>query len=136
VAVKHTLAAGVAALALLIAPVGLTVQWNDHGPAISTTLAISTVHAASNGSTPKKPPASGGPTFTSSGTASRTEGFASPGGKWSNEMCQEAAELFDFFNDELAEANATGDSRVSLWMAQEAQTIENAATSNGCVFIY
>jgi hypothetical protein len=138
--VKHALAAGVTAIALLVAPVGLTIQTGDYGRAIATTSAISTAHAAVSRPTPKKAPSNGGPTFTSSGgQSSRTTGYQSGSGNASNELCQDAAGLYDAQIDAMNAAFQRNDWDSANGVdahAAHAQQIETSATNAGCVFIY
>jgi hypothetical protein len=135
-AMKHTLAAGVTALALLIAPVGLSVQWNEHGPALSTAPAVSTAHAAPGRPTPKKPPSSGGPTFTSSGSASRTTGWQAPGGnrQMTDEQCQAVADGYDAYNDLAVEAGLAGDNKSYIEYSHQAEALLNSGLDHGCAF--
>jgi hypothetical protein len=135
-AVKHTLAAGVAALALLIAPVGLTVQWNDHGPALATAPAVSRVHAAASRPTPKKSPADGGPTFTSSGATSKTTGYQTGSGSVDDDWCQTAADKYDRYQGYVATATAVGDTKSAEMWADLSVKVENLAGDEGCAFIY
>ena len=136
-AVKHTLVAGITAFALLITPVGLTAQWSDHGPAISTAPATSTAHAAPNQPTPKKPPANGGPVVTTSGgNVSKTRGFH-PSllvGQMS-EYCQAMADIYDNAIDLAEYYNSIGNLDKTFEMAQRAGAIESDAQSRGCVFV-
>jgi len=133
-AVKHTLAAGVAALALLVTPVGLTAQWSNHGPAISTAPAISTVHAASNRPNTTKPPTNA-PTFTSSGTASKTTGWQTGSGSCNDACCQQLADSYDAYMDKYYSAilNAPpGRSKELLKLQAEAQL--SGGMDAGCAF--
>ena len=134
-ALKHTLAAGITAFALLVTPIGLTAQWNDHGPALSTTPAISVAHAASNRPTTKKPPTNGGPTFTSNGTTQKTTGFQTRSGGLSDTFCQTIADTYDDVQDQIADANATGDTRTAAILAVEAEKILSEGMDDGCAFI-
>ncbi len=135
-AVKHTLAAGVAALALLVTPVGLTAQWSEHGPAISNTPAVSTAYAAPNRPTTTTPPAPGGPTFTSSGTASKATGWQTrPGkGRFTDADCQNVAETVDQDLDNAADAGAAGDGRGAIYWMNLAETTASSAMDQGCAF--
>jgi hypothetical protein len=135
-AVKHTLAAGVAAFALLVTPVGLTAQWNDHGPAISTAPAISMAHAAANRPTTMEPPADGAPTITSSGTTSKTTGYQTGSGKVGDDWCQVAADRIDRYGNHAAVADAAGDSRAAQNWRELAQKVESLGADEGCAFIY
>lgn len=135
-AVKHTLVAGVTALALLITPVGLTVQWNDHGPAMATAPAVSAAYAAPNRPTTKKPPTAGGPTFTSGGTTTRTTGYQTGSGKASDFYCQAAADVYDEMQDQLADANAAGDVKSAESLALESEAVLSWAATEGFAFIH
>ena len=135
-AMKHTLTAGVAALALLVTPVGLTAQWSDHGPAISTTPVISTAHAAPNRPTTTKPPATGGPTFTSSGNVSKTRGFhPSLFIDKMNEYCQGMADAYDGVMDLAGYHQDANNGPKALEMYNRADEIKQTAESRGCVFV-
>jgi hypothetical protein len=136
VAIKHTLVAGLTAFALLIAPVGLSVQWNERGPALSTAPAISTAFAAPSRPTPKKPPANGGPTITSGGTASRTTGFQTRAGGISDELCQAYADEIDETAEYADIAAAGGDPGAAIFWTQQAQAAESEGMDMGCAFMY
>ena len=131
---KRTFVAGVTALALLVAPIGLTAQWGDHGPAFSTAPAISTVHAAESRPTSTQPPSKDGPTFTSSGTASKATGTQTrPGkGRFTNAECQAIAETVEQYIDNFVEAGATGNVVSAMNWYDLAETTANAATAQGC----
>lgn len=130
-ALKHTLAAGIAAFSLLVTPVGLTVQWQEHGPAITATPAVSTALAAPNRPTPKKPPASGGPTFTQTGTASKTTGWQTGSGKWTDKNCATAADAYDAFRGMAYE---TDDQTKYNDYMDKAEAALDKGLSNGCAF--
>jgi hypothetical protein len=132
-AVKHTFAAGVAALTLLFAPVGLTIQWSEHGPAMSTTPAISTVHAA-NRPTPKKAPSNGGPAFTSGGATQKTTGWQTPGGMMTDNQCQAVADKFDEYTDNMIAADIAGDYQAASDWGDKAIAILGSGEKYGCAF--
>lgn len=132
-AVKHLTIAGVVALAALVAPVGVAFQWGDQGPSVTGGKAVSTVYAAPSRPIPKKPP-SGGPTFTSSGTASKTTGYQSGSGTTSDETCQGAADAYDHLMGQFFDAPDGSDRSNDL--RARALRIESAAADAGCVFIY
>jgi len=138
-AMKHTLIAGIAALALLIAPITLTAQWSDHGPAIiSTASAVSTAHAASSRPTPTKAPSTGGPATTTSGggNVSKVRGFhPSLLVDQMNDYCQAMADIWDSTIDLAQYYNSIGNDVKFSEMAQRAGAIESDAQSHGCVFI-
>jgi hypothetical protein len=133
-ALKHTLAAGVAAFALLVTPIGLTTQWSDHGPAISTTPAISTAHAAPKRPTSTKAPSSGGPTFTSSGSTQKTTGWQTGQGKLSDEQCQLIADGADALKNMAGAYLDAGDSAEGARLGAQAALAIRDGMSQGCAF--
>ena len=135
---KHTLAAGVAALALLVTPVELTAHWSDHGPSISTAAAVEMAHAASNRPTSTKPPTNGAPTITSSGgNASRTQGFQTGQGRFTDEQCQMLADAID--RGAIASWNDKADHPASDgtrdFDSENAQDLASYGMDGGCAFI-
>lgn len=130
-ALKHTLIAGVAALSLLVAPVGLTVQWNEHGPKLAAEPAIPSAFAAANRPNPKKPPMSGTPTFTSNGNASKPEGWQTGTGNLSDDQCQAVAETISQFLDNAMEAT---DPETSTYWVIRAETNADLGMDQGCAF--
>ena len=130
-ALKQTLVAGVAALTLLVMPVGLTIQWHGHGPAIATTPAISTALAAPSRPAPKRPTASGGPTFTQTVTKAVTTGWQTGSGKWTDANCQSAADAYDAYYDLAAN---TGDPKLISGYLEKANAVLDTGLNNGCAF--
>lgn len=136
-AMKHTLVAGITAFALLVAPTGLSAQWGEHGPAISTAPSISTAYAASKRPT-TKPPSNGGPGTTtgSGGNVSKARGFhPSLFVDQMNEYCQTMAEIVEAnIEASIDYANSGNGVRAAEYEAHALATM-NTAESRGCVII-
>jgi hypothetical protein len=153
---KRIVVAGVAALALLAMPAGLSVQSSQAGVSLSIAPAGSTAYAASNTQQPVKPPSTG--TTTDPGTGTTTHGtFTTPGklgvhngstarmqgfqthpgkGRLSDSDCQSLADQIQAYQDAGIAAGLAHNYEAENDNLDAADALESAGLGQGCAFIY